>query len=198
MASHSPPVTVDSKAPGVELVVRSRLRSLRKSLGLSLGEVATRSNLSPSTVSRIETGKRAISLDVLLPLASALHVDLESLLDMRHDDDVVIRPTPSVDGHRTTWMLSRPTSDMVAVKLRLEPHDGPQPEPGVHTGHDWMFVLSGEVRLQLGERDIMVSPGEAADFNTMTPHVISAVDEPAEVIMLLDKEGHRAHVHHLG
>ncbi|MBW8172964.1 XRE family transcriptional regulator [Ornithinimicrobium sp. Arc0846-15] len=180
----------------VELIVRSRLRSLRKSSGLSLDELSARANLSPSTVSRIETGKRAISLDVLLPLASALHVDLESLLDMSQDEDVVIRPTPSTDGHRTTWMLSRPTAETRAVKIRLEPQDGTPPEGGVHPGHDWMFVLSGEVRLQLGERVIILQPGEAADFSTMTPHVFSAIDGPAEVIMLLDREGHRAHVHH--
>src|SRR5919205_702072 len=71
----------------IETVVRTRLRSLRNTLGLSLDELAARSNLSPSTISRIETGKRTISLDVLLPLATALRVDLDALLDVRRDDD---------------------------------------------------------------------------------------------------------------
>ena len=62
----------------IEKVVRTRLRSLRSTLGLSLDELAARTNLSPSTISRIETGKRTIGLDVLLPLASALQVDLEA------------------------------------------------------------------------------------------------------------------------
>ena len=51
----------------IEHVVRTRLRSLRTTLGLSLDELAARANLSPSTISRVETGKRTISLDVLLP-----------------------------------------------------------------------------------------------------------------------------------
>ncbi len=84
----------------IEWVVRTRLRSLRNTLGLSLNDVADRANLSPSTISRIETGKRTISLDVLLPLARALQVDLDSLLDVRSDDDVVIRPVPSSSGER--------------------------------------------------------------------------------------------------
>lgn len=103
----------------IEQVVRSRLRSLRTTLGLTLDELAERANLSPSTISRIETGKRTISLDVLLPLAAALQVDLDTLLDVQGDDDVVIRPAPSSSGGRTTWMLSRPTGRTIAVKMRL-------------------------------------------------------------------------------
>ena len=179
----------------VERAVRARLRSLRTTLGLSLDELAARANLSPSTLSRIETGKRTISLDVLLPLAAALQVDLEALLDVRSDDDVVIRPTPSTAGKRTTWMLSRVTGSTIAMKVRLEPTRR-RPEPRVHPGHDWFFVLDGRVRLTLGERDIVVAAGEAAEFGTMTPHAIAAVDGPAEVVMIFDRDGQRAHVHH--
>src|SRR5581483_11734209 len=92
----------------IEHVVRTRLRSLRTTLGLSLDELGTRTNLSPSTISRVETGKRTISLDVLLPLAAGLQVGLDALLDVSSDDDVVIRPTPSRIGGRTTWLLNRP------------------------------------------------------------------------------------------
>ncbi len=181
--------------PGeIEEVVRTRLRSLRTALGLSLDELAARTNLSPSTISRVETGKRTISLDVLLPLAAALQVDLDALLDVRSDDDVVIRPAPSRSSGRTTWMLSRPTGSRVAVKMRLEPTRRP-PEPRVHPGHDWFFVLQGRVRLTLGERDVIVETGEAAEFATMTPHAFSAVDGPAELIMIFDRDGQHAHVH---
>jgi transcriptional regulator with XRE-family HTH domain len=178
----------------IEHVVRTRLRSLRTTLGLSLGELAERTNLSPSTISRVETGKRAISLDVLLPLAAALQVPLDALLDVRTDDDVVIRPAPSRVGGRTTWMLSRPTGSRIAVKMRLEPTRR-APRPRVHPGHDWFFVLEGRVRLSLGERGIVVEAGEAAEFATMTPHAFSAVDGPAELVMIFDRDGHRAHVH---
>jgi transcriptional regulator with XRE-family HTH domain len=180
---------------GVEQVVRARLRSLRKALGLSLDGLAARANLSPSTISRIETGKRAISLDVLLPLATALHVDLDSLLTVHSDDDVVIHPVPSSSGGRTTWMLSRPTGSTIAVKMRLEPSDR-APEQRVHPGYDWFFVIEGRVRLLLGEREIIVSTGEAAEFATMTPHSFAASGGPAELIMIFDRDGQRAHVHH--
>jgi transcriptional regulator with XRE-family HTH domain len=181
----------------IEKVVRTRLRSLRNTLGLSLDELAERSNLSPSTISRIETGKRTISLDVLLPLAAALQVDLDALFDIRSDDDVVIQPTPRRSGGRTTWMLSRPTGSTIALKMRLEPVRR-RPAQRVHPGRDWFFVLEGRVCLRLGDREITVASGEAAEFATMTPHAIEAIDGPAELLMIFDRDGHRAHVHNEG
>lgn len=179
----------------IERVVRTRLRSLRTTLGLSLDELAARTNLSPSTISRVETGKRTIGLDVLLPLATALEVEVDVLLDVRSDDDVVIRPTPRSTGGHTTWMLSRPTGSTIAMKMRIEPSRRP-PEQRVHPGRDWLFVIAGRVRLQLGDREITVETGEAAEFATMTPHAIDALGGPAEVIMIFDRDGQRAHVHH--
>lgn len=178
----------------IEHVVRTRLRSLRTTLGLSLDELGARTNLSPSTISRVETGKRTISLDVLLPLAAGLQVGLDALLDVSTDDDVVIRPTPSRIGGRTTWMLSRPGGGQVAVKMRLEP-TRVRPQQRVHPGHDWLFVLTGRVLLALGDREITVETGEAAEFATMTPHALVALDGPAELLMVFDRDGQAAHVH---
>lgn len=179
----------------IEAVVRTRLRALRNTQGLSLDDLAARTNLGASTISRIETGKRSISLDVLLPLASALGVDLDALLEVRPEDDVVIRPAPHRSGGRTTWLLSRPTGSMIAIKMRLEP-TRTVPEQRVHPGHDWFFVLTGHVRLSLGDHAITVETGEAAEFATMTPHAVTALDRPAELVMIFDGDGQRAHVHH--
>lgn len=181
--------------PGeIDHVVRTRLRSLRNTLGLSLDELAARTHLSASTISRVETGKRTISLDILLPLSAALQVDLDELLDVESDQDVVIHPTPSSSGERTTWMLSRPTGRTIAIKMRLEPTSNVV-EQQVHPGHDWLFVTLGRVCLLLGDREIVVEAGEAAEFTTMTPHATAAIDGPAELIMIFDRDGQRAHVH---
>lgn len=78
--------------------------------------------------------------------------------------------------------------------MRLEPA-AKRPEPQVHPGHDWLFVLSGCLRLTIGERHVIVNTGEAAEFSTMTPHAIDAIDAPAKFIMVLDRDGQRAHLH---
>lgn len=183
-----------SDVTNIEDLVRTRLRSLRTTLGYSLDEVAERTNLSPSTISRIETGKRTIGLDVLVPLAAALQVSLDALLDVHGDDDVVIRPAPTSSGGRTTWRLSRPDGRTTAVKMRLEPTKG-KPRQRVHPGHDWFVVTEGRVRLWLGDREIDVETGEAAEFTTMTPHAFGALDGPAELVMIFDRDGQRAHLH---
>ncbi|WP_336921001.1 helix-turn-helix domain-containing protein [Aquipuribacter sp. SD81] len=178
----------------VEALARTRLRSLRTTLGYSLEELAARTHLSPSTISRVETGKRTLGLDVLVPLARALSVSLDTLFEAPGDEDVVIRPVAHSDGARTTWPLSRPDGRTVALKMRLEP-TASRPAQRVHPGHDWFVVLLGRVRLHLGERDVDVDTGEAAEFTTMTPHALSALDGPAEVIMIFDRDGQRAHTH---
>lgn len=178
----------------IEHTVRTRLRTLRTSLGWSLDELAARANLSPSTISRIETGKRTIGLDVLLPLAAALHVDVGDLLSVEGDDDVVIRPTARSNRGHTVWMLSRPTASTTVMKMRVTPARRPPPQQ-VHPGRDWFFVMEGRVSLHLGDRRIVVEQGEAAEFATMTPHAISALGGPAELLVLFDRDGQRAHVH---
>lgn len=181
----------------VEILARSRLRSLRTTLGYSLDELSERTHLSPSTISRVETGKRTLSLDVLVPLANALQISLDALFEVPPDDDVVIRPVAHSSGVRTTWPLNRPDGRTIAMKMRLEPSDAPDVPPSqrVHPGHDWFLVLEGRVRLWLGERQIDVDTGEAAEFATMVPHAITALEGPAELIMVFDREGQRAHVH---
>jgi transcriptional regulator with XRE-family HTH domain len=183
-----------SPTADIEALIRSRLRSLRTTLGYSLEELAERTNLSPSTISRIETGRRTLGLDVLVLLAQALQVSLDVLLEVPTDDDVVIRPVADTSGGRTTWPLSRPDGSTVAMKMRLETSEGP-PDQRVHPGHDWFLVLEGRVRLWLGERQIDVAAGEAAEFATMVPHAITALEGPAELIMIFDRDGQRAHVH---
>ena len=187
-----------TNAANVESMVRARLKSLRIALGWSLDDLAARTNLSPSTISRIETGKRTISLDVLQPLARALQVDLAALLEVVDEhDDVVIRPVASSEAGRTVWPLTRAdaNSDIVAAKWRLEP-SAAEPGQRVHPGHDWFFVLSGTIQLTLGDRTIMVNEGEAAQFSTMTPHHMAAYERPAEILTVFDRTGHHAHQAH--
>lgn len=178
----------------IDNLVRSRLRAVRQHLGWSLDELAAKSGVGASTISRIETGNRSISFDVLVPLARELDVSVDDLISTDRAEDVVIRPH-AVHGPGTTmWTLSRPGSPIQAVKVRFEPQSS-DPEPQVHPGHDFMFVLEGSVRLTLGDVKHVVSVGESAEFSTMTPHAFAAIDGPAEVVMIFDREGAAAHVH---
>jgi transcriptional regulator with XRE-family HTH domain len=181
-------------SPGIEDLVRSRLRGLRRANAMSLDDLAAASNVSASVISRVETGKRTLSLDLLVALAAGLRVSLDVLLEPADDDDVVIRPAAQRRTGVTSWALSRPSASFQAVKERIEP-TRPEREPVVHPGYDWFFVLSGRVRLTLGDRVIVVAEGEAAEFDTMIPHAFAADGGTAEILSIFDRDGHRAHVH---
>lgn len=178
----------------VEQLARDRLRTLRTTMGYSLEQLASRTHLSPSTISRLENGKRTLGLDVLVPIARALEVSLDVLFEVSGDEDVVIRPEARTADGLTTWSLSRSDSGTVALKMRLEPVST-RAEQRVHPGHDWFVVTAGRVELWLADRVVVVDTGEAAEFSTMTPHSFRAVGGPAELIAIFDREGHRAHVH---
>lgn len=179
-------------------VVRKRIRGLRVARGWSLDDLAARCYLSPSTLSRIETGHRRIALDQLAPIARALGTTLDQLVESVDDDDVVIRPQRDVMRGVTTWMLTRePGPHGISVaKMRVT-----KPEPqrstdelGVHPGRDWFTVLSGTVVLLLGERTIQVEAGQAAEFSTMIPHAFGAHGGPAEILCIFDHDGQRTHL----
>jgi transcriptional regulator with XRE-family HTH domain len=187
------PVTQE---PDLDRLIRQRIRGLRAARGWSLDALAARCFLSPSTLSRIETGHRRIALDQLVPIARALGTTLDQLVESGDDGDVVIRPERD-DAHGvTTWMLSRERAPhgVTVAKMRITGPARPGGELGVHPGRDWFTVLSGTARLQLGDRVIRVEPGQAAEFSTMIPHAISAYDEPVEVLIILDHDGERCHL----
>jgi len=179
----------------LDTIVRQRVRGLRVARGWSLDELAARCHLSPSTLSRIETGHRRIALDQLVPIAAALGTTLDQLVESASDDDVVIRPRHDQAHGITTWLLSREGAPhgMTIAKLRIT-----RPVPTnlrVHPGWDWFTVLSGTIVLRLGERTILVEAGEAAEFSTMVPHSFGVRSgAAAEVLCILDHNGERSHL----
>jgi transcriptional regulator with XRE-family HTH domain len=176
-------------------VIRARIRGLRIARGWSLDALAGRCHLSASTLSRIETGHRRISIDQLVPIARALGTSLDQLVEPVDDDDVIIRPSRDRGCGTTSWMLSREDEPhgLAVAKMRITARR-PAHQLGVHPGHEWFTVLSGTVRLQLGERVILVEAGQAAQFSTMSPHAITAADGPVEIIVIFDRDGRRAHL----
>jgi len=181
-------------APDVEAVTRQRLRSLRLARGWSLDELARRAHIGPSTISRIETGHRRIALDQLVTLARALGTTVDELLDDGSPDDVVIKPSRNVVDGATYWLLTRPDDPLgrVVAKSRLPARR--RGEPRVHPGREWLYVLDGTARLVLGGREHLVRAGEAAEFDTMVPHVIAGHGGPVEILSIFDRQGEQAHL----
>lgn len=178
-----------------EMVARQRVRGLRLARGWTLDTLAARCHLSPSTLSRIETGHQRIGLEQLVAIAKALGTSLDQLVEPEGDEDVVIRPEPeSMDG-TTFWLLSRERDrrGVTIAKMRIT-EDRDSGDPRVHPGYEWFTVLSGIVKLQLGTRTILVHAGQAVEFSTMTPHRLAAHQGPAELLTIFDHDGEQAHL----
>lgn len=181
----------------MDVLIRQRIRGLRLARGWSLDALAARCHLSPSTLSRIETGHRRIAIDQVVLIARALDTTVDQLVEATDDEDVVIRPQAERADGVTTWLLSRERSmhGVTVAKMRITAEHVESHEGRVHPGREWFTVLSGTLRLRLGERVIDVEAGHAAEFSTMVPHSLTALDGPVEILTIFDQDGERAHLH---
>ncbi|MBE2315928.1 helix-turn-helix transcriptional regulator [Solirubrobacter sp. CPCC 204708] len=158
----------------IEDRVRARLRQARFERGLSLAELAAQAGMTASTISRLETGARRLTLAQVERLADALQLPVEALL-------VGGEPEPARDG-RTWWPVGPEGPDGPRVYRVVLPVE--EPVRHQHEGHQWLHVLDGTVRVLVGASDRLLRAGEAAEFSTWEPHALVAVDAPAEVLIV--------------
>lgn len=176
--------------------VGPRLRALRKQRETTLAELSTVTGISVSTLSRLESGDRKPTLELLFPLAKAYGVTLDELVDAPPTGDPRVHLRPVTRFGMTMLPLSRRPGGIQAYKLIIPP-GSPRREPDLktHEGYEWLYVLDGRLRVILGEHDLVLSPGEAAEFDTRVPHWFGAVgDEPVEFLSLFGQQGERAHL----
>ena len=182
-------------AAALELV-GPRLRRVREQRGLTLTEAAARTGISKSTLSRLETGQRRPSLELLLPLAQAYQVPIDDLVGAPEVGDPRIRLKARQRNGRVVLPLTRP-GGIQAWKI-VVPAAHSTPKTRSHDGFEWLYVLSGEMRLVLGDQDMVLGVGEAAEFDTRVPHWFGSTGEgPAEVLSIFGRPGERM-VHALG
>jgi transcriptional regulator with XRE-family HTH domain len=186
----------DEATGAVLTTVGPRLRALRVRGGRTLAQLSEETGISVSTLSRLESGQRRPTLELLLPLARAHRVPLDELVGAPETGDPRIHPRPVVHHGVTSLPLTRRPGGVQAFKQVYPPGwPGGEPEQQTHEGYDWLYVLSGRLRLVLGEHDLLLGPGEVAEFDTRTPHWFgNPGPEPAEVLTLFGPQGERMHV----
>lgn len=174
--------------------VGPRLRALRRQRETSLAALAEVTGISVSTLSRLESGRRRPSLELLLPLARAHGVQIDDLIGGLATGDPRVHMRPVSRDGMVMIPLSRRAGGVQAYKLIIAERRS-EPSPRVHEGYEWLYVLDGRLRLMLGEQDLVLQPGEAAEFGTRVPHWFgSAGNGPVEVLSLFGRQGERAHL----
>ena len=176
--------------------VGARLRALRQQRETTLTDLAAATRISVSTLSRLESGSRRPTLELLLPLARAHGVTLDELVDAPPTGDPRVHLRPVTQHGVTMLPLTRRAGGIQAYKFVLPASKHPkEPEPQTHEGYEWLYVLSGRLRVVLGEHDLVLAPGEAAEFDTRVPHWFGSADTQAvEFLSLFGRQGERAHV----
>jgi len=176
--------------------VGPRLRVLRAQRELTLAELAAQTQISVSTLSRLESGDRRPTLELLLPLARAYGVTLDELVDAPPTGDPRIHLKPIRANGMTMLPLTRRAGGIQAYKLIVPAGSGRrQPELKTHEGYEWLYVLDGTLRAVIGEHDLLLAPGEAAEFDTRVPHWFGAADDRSvEFLSLFGRQGERAHL----
>lgn len=174
--------------------VPARVRRLREKRNLSLSDIAAETGISKSTLSRLESGQRKPSLELLLPVAAVLAVPLDELVAAPRVVDPRVPQESARSGRRTFVPLSRTQGEPKAFKLTI-PADEDEPHIRTHTGYEWLYVLSGTLRLILADYDVVLGPGEVAEFDTQHPHWFGSTGRgPVEVLSLFGRQGERIHI----
>ncbi len=174
--------------------IAPRLRRIRQKKDLTLAELSKATGISTSTLSRLESGQRKPSLELLLPIVAALGVPFDEVVTPpRIEDPRVLQNSTRTDG-RTLTPLSVHQGEPQAFKMSIPATDR-DPEPRTHSGYEWIYVLSGRLRLVLGEHDLIMGTGEAAEFDTRNPHWFGSTGAGAvEILSMFGKQGERIHV----
>ena len=173
--------------------VGPRLKRIRQERGVTLTALSATTGISKSTLSRLETGQRRPSLELLLPLALAYRVPLDELVGAPEVGDPRVRLKPRRVHGRTVIPLTRQPGGVQAWKI-VVPTTKSKPELKVHEGYEWLYVISGRMRLLLAEHDLELGPGEVAEFDTRVPHWFGSTgSEPVEVLSIFGPQGERMH-----
>lgn len=169
--------------------VGPRLRRVRTQRGLTLTGVAQSTGISKSTLSRLETGGRTPTLELLLVLSHAYRVPLDDLVAAPEEGDPRIRLRPGRVKGRTVIPLTREPEGRQAWKIVI-PTGMVTPELRAHDGREWIYVLSGHVRFVLGDDDLVLRAGDVAAFDTLVPHWFGSTgDRPAEILSIFQRPG---------
>jgi len=126
---------------------------------------------------------------LLLPIVQALHISLDDVVQAAPQEGPFNQLKPQPWNGMVRMPLARQIGPIQAFKL-IVPAGRSQPDPQAHDGRMWMYVLSGSLRLVLGENDLQVRVGESAEFCTRLPHWFgNNCQDPAEVLCLFGRQG---------
>ncbi|MHB1930169.1 MAG: helix-turn-helix domain-containing protein [Acidimicrobiales bacterium] len=186
---------------GLAAGVGGRLRAARTGRSMTLADLAAATGISVSTLSRLESGARQPTVALLLPVVRTLGMGLDDLVgappatvEPGQPVDPRVRRRPISRGNQVIVPLSGPSAGLRAYHHTIPP-GGERVDLRTHAGYEWLYVLQGRLRLALGASEVVLSPGEAAEFDTTVPHWVGNGGRgAARFLSIFGPDGERVHV----
>jgi uncharacterized cupin superfamily protein len=162
---------------GFEVNVGNRLRVLRTEHGHSLRRLADLSGLNVNTLSLIENGRTSPSVSTLQQVARALQVPISAFFEMDEPAQTVVFQQT---GHRPRAAFAHGMAEDLGAGMTLHggqpllvtlrPGTDSGPAPIVHTGHEFVYCLEGQLTYTIDDRRYVLEPGDSLIFEAHLPH----------------------------
>lgn len=172
-------------------VLAANLRVLRERAGLSLSELARRSDIAKGTLSQLETGAGNPTIETVFSLSNALGVPVSDLLTERADPDVVLVRSADLDVLSSNAVDLRMLRRMDLTDTVVEFYDqrvrpGQVQRSAGHPGREHVLVISGTLRVGPPDDPYELGPGDYVCFPAQGPHVYETVGGPVASVLLLE------------
>jgi transcriptional regulator with XRE-family HTH domain len=177
------------------------LRAVREQQGLTLEQASELSGISTSHLSRLESSERQPSVASLLALSTAFGVTVGALFGETQGATPLGLSLPDETRHESNGLIIATCSGYAgssvidALRVTVTP-ERPAPTPARHPGEEWLYVLSGILRLEYDGEIHLLNAGTAAHFNAEVPHRLGAEGASAEVLLVTAKPGRNLHKIH--
>ena len=156
--------------------IGDKLRRLRLQRGLTQEELADRCELSKSFISLLERDLTSPSLDTLSDLLETLGTDLPTFFREKDEklvftsEDIFVKEDPEGLRGQIKWLIpSAQKNQMEPILVEMAP-GGETDEDDPHEGEEFGYVLSGAIRVVLGDRAERVRKDESFYFRPTAPH----------------------------
>ena len=174
-----------------KLNIGDRIKMLRITQKRTMQEIAEASDLSKSMISKIENNKTVPSVAALVKIAKALGTNISNLLEQNGWVNAIITSrqkalenlTSTDKGYAIYPYASEYHEKKIQPFLFVARKGEVIPHELSHEGEEFIYVIKGQMKMQVGEISYLLSGGDSLYFNSVQKHGIMPVSEE---VMYLD------------
>lgn len=157
------------------MILGSKLRTVRRSQGKTMQEIASAAGLSVGFVSQVERGIAVPSISSLRKLAAALEQPVGNFLEVSSESSQLTRSSerlPFTLGQNalTYERLSHSFGGSKLTALLIHEPPGHRMEPVSHEGEELFFVIKGEITVEVDEERVILRTGDSYHFDSTRTH----------------------------